>query len=102
MTQNVETIRDLRHGLRTLLKRPAFFAVALLTLALGIGANTAMFSIINTVLLNGLPYSDSNRLVILDEKTDRTVAARFPGRIFWIGANRTGRLTTWQPTGFPM
>ncbi len=77
MTHFVETIRDLRHGFRALLKRPAFSAVALLTLALGIGANTAMFSIINTVLLNGLPYPDSNRLVILDEKrlnSSRTVS----------------------------
>ena len=77
VTQIVETIRDLRHGFRTLLKRPAFFAVALLTLTLGIGANTAMFSIINTVLLNGLPYPDSNRLVILDENrlnSSRTVS----------------------------
>jgi putative ABC transport system permease protein len=77
VTQIIETIRDLQHGFRTLLKRPAFSAVALLTLALGIGANTAMFSIVNTVLLNGLPYPDSNRLVILDENrlnSSRTVS----------------------------
>jgi putative ABC transport system permease protein len=77
VTQFVETIHDLRHGFRALLKRPAFSAVALLTLALGIGADTAMFSIINTVLLNGLPYPDSNRLVILDENrlnSSRTVS----------------------------
>jgi putative ABC transport system permease protein len=75
--QILETVRDLRHGFRTLLKRPAFFAVALLTLALCIGANTAMFSIINTVLLSGLPYPASNQLVILDENrlnSSRTVS----------------------------
>jgi predicted permease len=54
---------DLHHGWRLFYKNPAFSAVAVLTLALGVGANTAIFSIVNTVLLRSLPYRDPGRLV---------------------------------------
>ena len=55
--------RDVRRGLRTLLERPGFSSVCILTLALGIGANTAIFSAVNAVLLRQLPFGHANRIV---------------------------------------
>src|ERR1700760_177454 len=58
-------MRDVRHASRVLIAAPAFTIAALLSLAIGIGANTAIFSIVDGLLLHPLPYSDPERLVIL-------------------------------------
>jgi predicted permease len=66
--------RDVRFGLRMLVKNPAFTAIAVLTLGLGIGANTAIFSVIDAALLRPLPYPDAHRLVVLylaDKRRDK-------------------------------
>src|ERR1051326_3404910 len=65
-----ELIQDVRYALRQMRRCPNFVAVAVVTLALGIGTNTAIFSVIEAVILRPLPYRDTDRLVLLKDAQD--------------------------------
>lgn len=84
-------MQDLRYALRQLLKAPGFTAVAILTLALGIGANTAIFSLVQSVLLNPLPYPQPDRLVVLweDEINFKGASIAWPDLLDWQRDNTT-------------
>ena len=72
-------IKDIRFAIRNLLKHPAFTAIAVVTLALGIGGSTSIFTVVDAALLRGLPYKSSDRLYHLWEKTPQE---RFSKREF--------------------
>jgi putative ABC transport system permease protein len=84
---------DLRYGARMLMKKPGFTLIAVITLGLGIGANTTMFSVINGMLLRPLPFKDPERLVHLDEKAPKagleTAALSFPDFSDWRSRSRS-------------
>ena len=80
-------VQDVRYAIRSLIKTPAFSVVAVLVLAIGIGANTAMVSLVDAMLLRGLPYANADRLVLLIGTVQRATVERrgnsLPDHVDW-------------------
>src|SRR6266567_2894070 len=104
MSFSLESLfQDVRYCVRMLVKSPAFSAIAVLTLALGIGANTAMFSVVNGVLLNPLPFPDSHQLVSMFEELPnfKNGSISYPDFQDWRKMNHTfSAMAAYRSTGF--
>ncbi len=92
-------LEDLRYGFRMLRKNPGFTFVAVLTLALGIGANTAVFSIVNGVLLNSLPFPEPDKLVTLFESKPnfKQGSISYPNFLDWQRDNHSSSAVNMRP-----
>src|SRR5215510_13315210 len=96
-------VQDIRYGFRMLKKSPGFAVIAILTLALGIGANTAIFSVVNGVLLNPLPFHEAHQLVSLFEEIPnfKNGSISYPNFVDWRRMNRSfSALAAYRSTGF--
>ena len=91
-------MNDFRIAIRQLLRHPGFATVALLTLALGIGANTAIFSVINAVLVNPFPYPESERIAFIGQTRENqpdTMPVTYPDYLEWRAQNRSFEELAW-------
>ena len=96
-------LQDIRYGIRMLAKNPGFTVVAVLTLALGIGANTALFSVVNAVLLKALPFHQPDRLVALyqNKVQFQRASISYPNFLDWQRQNRTfDSMAAFRPDDF--
>jgi len=104
MSSSLESLfQDVRYGFRMLVKSPAFSVIAVLTLALGIGANTAMFSVVNGVLLNPLPFHDSHQLVSIFQESPnfKNGSISYPNFQDWRKMNHTfSAMAAYRAAGF--
>jgi putative ABC transport system permease protein len=100
-------LQDIRLSLRTLFKNPGFSIVAVMTLALGIGASVAMFSVINAVLLRPLPYQNAGRLAAITStditRNNQISPVSYPVFLDWRSQNRSFEsLTAWHLDDFTL
>jgi predicted permease len=96
-------LKDIHYAFRQLLKSPVFTIASILTIALGIGANTAIFSVVNGVLINPLPYPKADRIAVLFEELPdfKDGSISYPNFLDWQRMNHSfSALTAYRPTGF--
>src|SRR5215471_6276128 len=98
-------LQDIRFALRTFRKNPAFTCAAVLTLALGIGANTAIYSVIDGVLMHPIPFPDPDRLVVMYQaaRNDDKNAVSYPNLLDWQGRAQTlEAIAGWRNDAFTL